>query len=100
MNKIFVSGKIIKKSKVLYNKGGDPYILAYIKPVESFLPLTLVLRGKMVKIGKNGLMVGDSAMFEGYLNHTKKGWFIEVVDIDLYDFVRFDNATEYNIEIQ
>jgi len=100
MDKIFVSGKIVKKSKVLYNKGGEPYILAYIKPVESELPLTCVLRGKMVKIAKNGILVGDSAMLEGCLVHGKKGWFIEVSDIDLYDFVRFDNAVEYNIEVK
>lgn len=99
MNKIFVSGKVLKKTKVLYNKSKEPYILVYIKPVESPLPITLVLRGKMVNVGKNGIMVNDSAMFCGFLVHSKKGYFVEVVDIELYDFVRFDNATEYNIDI-
>ena len=104
MNNVTLSGEI-KKIIHKTNKFGDRYGLVYLSPncnCKSEKPITLVVRGKNVGVVKNGLQEGDTALFIGELVHVKKGYFVEVIEIELYSFVRFEEEEEkeYNLEIK
>ena len=57
-------------------------------------PVPLIMYGKSMRIAKNGIREGDTAMFIGELMFGKKNFFVYVSGIELYNFIQFERNVD------